>query len=226
MKHYKEVKNPSPKKTQSKILPFSYPIVSIDKLRVPLHQSDTLFLETLSSRRSERNFRKLKKRQLSDLLYYSARTVKINGTKDGNLWFQRPSPSAGGLHPIDIIVCIPKKDDYSINYYNPIDHSLNRLKLDTGLVANFVKHINEIIPTHNKSTILWLVAHEYRTATKYINPTSLVWRDAGCLLFCINLVSTALNMRCCILGSLGEPNISRLFKKFGDVYGIGGCLIG
>jgi hypothetical protein len=55
------------------------------------------------------------------------------------------------------------------------------------------------------------------------NSESLIWRDG---LYCINLVSAALEIQCCPIGSLGEPYVSKLFKKHGDVQGIGGCLVG
>ena len=218
--------NPIPRKVVKKIKAFEYPITATKFLSKPRPDSEVKFFETILNRRSQRVFAPINEGNLSALLYYSAKTLNTNFSKEGYLWSNRPTPSAGGIHPIDIIVCTIGKLRSSISYYNPIDHSLNTLELDDKKVALFIKHTNEILPGGEQGVILWLLAHEYRTASKYRNHKSLVWRDAGCLLFCLNLVSSALKLNFCLLGSLGEPHISDMFKEYGQVYGVGGCIFG
>lgn len=129
-------------------------------------------------------------------------------------------------HPIDIIVASPVLNRLnSLYYYNPFEHSLNQLNLLKSYTDDFINHINSVLNTEN-STIIWFIAHPNRTDAKYNNSASLIWRDAGALINCIQLVCTALNIDSCPIGSLGEPFISQMFAANGNVFGVGGILIG
>jgi SagB-type dehydrogenase family enzyme len=130
------------------------------------------------------------------------------------MWSKRPSPSAGGIHPIDLVIYDSSRGP-ALYYYNPLDHSLNELDLNKDEIIDFVNHVYGSKVNSKKSTIIWMVAHPNRTNAKYQNSDSLVWRDAGCLLYCLNLVCNALKISFCSLGTLGEPYISRAFKCMG-----------
>jgi len=111
------------------------------------------------------------------------------------------------------------------HYYNSLEHTLNRLDLPLQLVTNFLEHVNGIVNISN-ATIVWFVAHYHRTAAKYENPESLIWRDGGALINSIQLTCTALNINCCPIGSLGEPYIGDFFNRQDGIFGAGGILIG
>lgn len=218
--------NPSLKPIRTKSVPFSYPIISRELLERPTSFTDRTFIDAVLGRKSSRSFARISVDQLSTLLYLSCKTLAVNTDFEGNEWQHRPVPSAGGLHPIDLVVGVPQKKGYTLNYYNPICHSLDRLKLNPEVSRSFVAQINGVVPTNNVAVILWMIAHPSRTSAKYASSLSLVWRDAGCLLYCISLVSSALGIKCCPVGSLGEPFVSRLLKPYGKVFGVGGCLVG
>ncbi|WP_235942100.1 nitroreductase family protein [Pontibacter fetidus] len=162
---------------------------------------------------------------IGDLLWFTSKVMEVEMLESGFLWTHRPTPSAGGRHPIDILVSLPSEfGSRSFCVYNPLDHSLNELEVDASDLNALIEHTDNILTIGN-ATILWFVAHSYRTSSKYENSESLVWRDAGALLYCHQLVSQALGIRCCPLGSLGEPYVSNLLG--GDtLYGVGGCLLG
>ena len=208
--------------------PILYPITQKRYLEKPVPKPEDSFLNVLVNRRTRRTFNQLSESQLSTILWYLAKAIELQVQDNGFVWSHRPCPSAGGRHPIDLIVSqFEAIKDRTWALYNPIDHSLNELMLDTTQCRLFVEHVNEVIPVGN-ATIIWFVADQFRTESKYINPLSLIWRDAGALLYGLQLVCCAFNVACCPLGTLGEPFISDLFGKYTStpVFGAGGCLIG
>jgi SagB-type dehydrogenase family enzyme len=218
-------RNPTPRKRYLKVTHFQYPIVNTVPLIRPKRLKEVPFFKTVLSRRSSSSFGRISGSKLSQLLYYTTKNIEIGFLESGNLWAKRPSPSAGGIHPIDIIIYDPSQGP-RLYYYDPVEHSMSELRLEAKETSRFIKHVRSIKTDSGNAIILWMVAHKYRTNAKYKNSESLIWRDAGCLLYCINLVSAALEIPCCPLGSLGEPFISGLFRKHGEVEGVGGCLVG
>ena len=138
----------------------------------------------------------------------------------------RPSASAGSRHPIDVLVLSPILDSGKmIYYYNSFEHNLNKLTIAPDLVKNFLHHLDSILSI-NSGTILWFVAHPERTSVKYEHPLSLIWRDAGALIHCVQVACSAQGLNSCALGSLGEPFISEMFSNEGTVFGVGGIVVG
>jgi SagB-type dehydrogenase family enzyme len=217
--------NPTPKKDEDKAIVFNYPITQILELTKPRDIESINFWEVIENRRSTREFRELSLDEISNVLM-SAKVKEIFVQNDGYILTHRSSASAGARHPIDIIVLSPILDSFkSFYYYNPFLHSLNKLGFESNIIEQFQDHINSILFS-DKATIFWFVAHPDRTEAKYLNALSLIWRDAGALINHIQLVCTALNINSCALGSLGEPFISKLFSSIGEVYGVGGILLG
>src|SRR5258705_5071954 len=60
--------------------------------------------EVIDSRSSRRSFGPLDEKALSSLLWYSAKTRRIRRDNDGRTWESRPTPSAGGIHSIAVVV--------------------------------------------------------------------------------------------------------------------------
>lgn len=220
--------NPYPKKNKVIVPIFEYPIMeSVSLLRVNKKNSLKI-VECIVNRKSSRDLKFADPTQIGELLWHSAKVTGIDVEKDGYILSSRRAPSAGARHPIDIIVSQPKRENEErrcFSYYNPFEHSLNLLSLNYEISEKFFQHINEVVSI-NDATIIWFVAHPVRTSAKYDNFESLIWRDAGALIYCIQLVSTILGLKSCPIGSLGEPYISQLFKKNGAVFGVGGILIG
>ncbi len=220
------MKNPQPRTTEKPVAPFDYPIQHTIKLSKSIDPIPASFDEVITKRKSARTFSGINLGQLSNILWYTAKVKKTLLQDNGYILTHRGTPSAGARHPIDILIIDATLLDSNLpHYYNPIEHSLNRIDLPAQLVANFFEHVNVIVNTTN-ATILWFIAHPDRTATKYENPESLIWRDAGALINSIQLTCTALNVSCCPIGSLGEPYISDLFNHQSGVFGAGGVLIG
>ncbi|WP_449435492.1 nitroreductase family protein [Pedobacter steynii] len=215
-------RNPRPKTHEETVSSFAYP----ENKKVFLKKPDVLvsksFFEVATERASQRKFSALPESRLAELLWYSAKVISTHPQANGYILSHRPSPSAGARHPIDIIVSMPSKER-KLEYYNPFDHSLNVITADQILVDNFVDHINECLEIQ-QGTIIWFLAHQARTTAKYDHPESLVWRDAGALIYCMQIASAALDLSSCAIGTLADPYIEKLFGE--EMISAGGIIIG
>lgn len=201
-----------------------YSINSREFLPQPNHEITTPFFEVINKRRSRRNFRAISLEKLNILLWYSARTIEIASPVHGTRWEHRPSPSAGGRHPIDIFIIDIKEAKITIYLYQNIPHALAHINVNNNKLLNFLVETEKILPRQD-ATILWLGAQFDRTLSRYQNGESLVWKDAGILISTIFFVAEALEINCCPIGITGEPCFSQLFQTT-KVKGVGGIYIG
>lgn len=219
-------KNPEPRKRFKKLKTFSYEVkeyISLPKANQP---PDVPFFEVLKTRKSERSFSPLTMQQVSDLLWNAAKVKSVSVSDEDQILSQRASISAGAIHPVDIFISPAKLlEERELFYYDPFGHKLGHLITDKQLLFDFFKTIHMCLDCTN-ATIIWFGACVERTSTKYKNPESLVWRDAGALLMTIHLGSFALNLRSCAIGTLAEPNFTTLLGEQYHLLSVGGILIG
>lgn len=215
--------SPVPRKSELNYFEFPYKIIGKKYLPTPIASSDIPFFKVLLSRCSRRDLGYVSDNTLSELLWYSAKTLSVKKLESGYLWQHRPSPSAGGRHPIDLLLFSRKTS--KVRIYDPLAHSLCEIKVESSLLDNFIEFINEVIPVE-EATIIMFAAQFDRTLTKYEYGESLVWRDAGALLTTISLVAEAIGLYSCALGVTGEPLLSELLRSDDQVVGVGGCLVG
>jgi SagB-type dehydrogenase family enzyme len=219
------MKNPQPKPTEERVTSFDYPIQHTIKLSQNIDPLSARFDEVITSRKSQRTFSGINLQQLGNILWYTAKVKQTFVQENGYILTHRGTPSAGARHPVDILIINQTLLNSNLpHYYNPFEHTLNKLDLSAQLVVDFIEHINDIISITN-ATIIWFVAHPERTEAKYENPETLIWRDAGALINSVQLTCAASNINCCSIGSLGEPFIGNFFNQT-DIFGAGGLLIG
>ncbi|WP_162796112.1 nitroreductase family protein [Pedobacter nanyangensis] len=215
------MENPSPKEIQDLILPFQYPLDHVGiRLNRPEQDPELNFFSVIKDRKSIRNLKPLKEKQLDYLFWFAARVYQASVANDYIL-SHRASPSAGGIHPIDILVHRPENSFFE--YYSPFEHHLYKVQLEQEIIQSLLCHIDLAFPNRD-TPLLWFLAHGKRTKAFYQNFESLVWRDAGALLQTFQLTCTALGMGSCAVGTLGEPFISSLFGE--DIVSAGGIIIG
>lgn len=221
-----DLKTPILRRREIAYSEFRYPIVERTFLPQPIELPKTSFSEILSLRRSRREFDSLPPQKLNALLWYSARALEVNPPAHSTRWQHRPAASAGGRHPIDILILTRNDGKTAVHLYQPEPHALATLSIAREpWLENLFSSISEIINAKN-STILWLAAQFDRTLSRYKHGESLVWRDAGVLIATISLVAECLRLNCCAIGITGEPFISQLLSSNRDVVGVGGMLVG
>ena len=115
---------------------------------------------------------------------------------------RRPSPSAGAIHPVDVLLVHGVSRVFR---YAPLTHQLEILRVSQPEHLHaFVHDCHQILPEASGTAIV-LVGYMGRVAAVYERPASLLWRDGGALLQTLALVATAYRLAFCPLGILGTP---------------------
>lgn len=179
------------------------------------------FDELASRRRSRRSFAPLSLEMLGALTWLSCRTLQSGVRYSGLDLSQRPSPSAGAIHPIHVLVIHPEFNGW--HRYDPVGHRLCQVQtpLDPGQVRD---DMQQVLPAP-QATLILFAAEPGLTGAKYEAPCSLVWRDAGALLGTMTLAAESLRLSFCPLGVTGEPWIGRLLDQPG-LAGVGAAFVG
>lgn len=191
--------------------------ISLPSAHGPLPQLDNV----LASRRSTHRFSDLSLETLGHVLWLSSHCQRAKDSEFGFLLQQRPLPSAGGMHPIHIIVKMPRLEWAR---YNATAHALDVLSVPSSWSEAFAHRCNEVVPTGN-GTLMLFVAEPGMTAAKYDNFESLVWRDAGVLQGDLAIIAAGLNCGFCLLGINGNPWAQQLCEQ-GHLTGVGVAVLG
>lgn len=180
------------------------------------------FCDVTASRRSKRSFGPLALADLSALLWYASRTIAAQSSSLGFDISLRPVPSAGAIHPIHLLVCSALNPVWQ--RYEPSEHSL--VTVTEGLVPP-CEALAQAAPAVDPQggTLLWLAAEVGKTAAKYENAESLVWRDAGALLAQLAVTASYLGLHFCPLGLVGHAWAEGL-DQTKLICGVGTALVG
>jgi SagB-type dehydrogenase family enzyme len=216
---------PSPRAQELPFRPYEFAVKERRLLPVPEYQASAPCLEVLHQRESRRKFGTVADAQLSALLWFSAKTLRTRCEPSGFTWQHRPAPSGGGRHPIHILVVAPPLQPGAVSLYEPQGHALLALDIpDQTAIADFAQVIDFVLPPQ-QGTVLCFAAEPARTATRYNDSESLIWRDAGALVATIHIAAEALSLNCCALGPLFHFWMSRILPDTRFV-GVGGVIVG
>ncbi|HUI28954.1 MAG TPA: nitroreductase family protein [Candidatus Acidoferrales bacterium] len=205
---------------------FHYNIERTCYLIKPDTKNSVSFFAVAESRRTRREFRRIPIEDLSALLWYTLKTRSTLTLQNGYMWQHRPTPSAGGRHPIDVLIYDHGNNQRTFELYDPIAHSLNLIHFPNPHPAEkLIEKIGNMIELQ-EATIILFAAQFGKTLTHYKNGESLVWRDSGALLATFGMMAEALSLNCCGIGITGEPYLSGALASGGLVTGVGGCLVG
>lgn len=164
---------------------------------------------------------------LSTLLWAVGKTLSQKFTLlETDRWEHRGVPSAGGKHPVDLVLMDWTRVRRRLHVYEPHSHSLRVLIgfPSTAIVA--LGRAAEACLGWRAGVVVWHVIHAARTSSAYRHADTLLWRDSGVITGAMALVSAALGMSCVPLGITGEPWLSRGLKAHHQVMGGGGAVIG
>jgi SagB-type dehydrogenase family enzyme len=154
----------------------------------------------LERRRSERRLRRPALDAIAAVLVAGARVLAEDKADDGYLRTWRPYPSAGGRHPIDLLVVSPDVDGLAPGawWFDAWSCELVReANFDIGPPIRAAESIiGSAVPA-----IVFAVAMPGRTLERYPNGMSLVWRDAGVVLQTLHLLANDAGLASCILGT-------------------------
>lgn len=177
----------------------------------------------LEQRQTRREFtRELTDAELGDFLWLSCRSRSSRPSPFGFEQESRPNPSAGGMHPIHVLLARAMQDWYR---YEPVEHSLVQLPA-TQMTAAQARQESAVLVPLNRGVLIALAAEPGRTAAKYENPESLVWRDAGTVLGYMSVVAEALGLSFCPLGILGDRFVGAMTEGEPHIHAAGLAILG
>jgi SagB-type dehydrogenase family enzyme len=218
------LKSPILRKIELEYEEFEYPVLTHHYLNEPIIKNSPPFLNVIGNRETKRIFNPLPDEKLSTILWYSARTIRVSN-QPKTRWEHRPSPSAGGRHPIDIFVIKPvSKAKIELLLYRTDIHAFAEIKSNSVELFRLMEKAKEILD-FQFGTLVWFGAQFDRTLSRYKNGESLVWRDTGFLTSMISLVSESVCVNSCPIGITGEPHFSECLNT-DAVIGVGGVCLG
>lgn len=209
-------------------LPFEetkFSIIARRYLEVPARRLPADVWETIESRSSRYALQRLGQVQLSELLWFTAKTRSRITDHTGVTGHKRPAPSAGARHPVDILV-VEDPGNPTLAVYDPVAHALCDLEIGQPAALGAIVEAANAVARNSRGAICLYVANFNKTCAKYEHGESLVWRDSGALLAMFYIVAEALGLGCCGIGITGEPWASSCLNNQSGVQGVGGCIVG
>lgn len=173
------------------------PLPSPFELREPV-------IAALANRRSADVFAPISTGELATWLHYTTSVQAVN-SGDPNRQ-RRYVASFGALHPAHIVIGGPNG---SWNAYVPERHAMGDLYVDPATASALRAKAQQCFQTED-ATLIALIGDFDLAAHYYVNPLSLMLRDAGVLFGHAALVAAALGLGFRILGSTGSPFAERL----------------
>ena len=192
---------------RSPVLPWTPPLPPSGRrytLSKPEERPDRSFFEVLRSRRSKRGHGALTEADVSCLIWHSMLLRERRGASVSFLeWESRASPSAGGLHPIQLLL-LPIDGSVPIGFYDPLSHEVIGLEEDPASLIEANEGSVEKLCGALSGTTIQFIADWAKLQAAYLNGESLLWRDAGALTAIIALVAEALWLAATPLGRTGN----------------------
>jgi hypothetical protein len=165
------------------------------------------FIAALSRRRSAEVFTPISSDSLATWLHYTTSVQAVNAA-DANRQRQYVA-SFGALHSTHILLGSPNG---SWNVYVPERHALGDLQIDPLVAAELRAKAQQYFHAPD-ATLVALMSDSDLAAHYYLNPSSLMLRDAGVLFGHAALVAAALGLGFRILGGTGTPFVERLVQE-------------
>jgi SagB-type dehydrogenase family enzyme len=154
--------------------------------------------------------------ELGYLLWYAVRIQ--SGAREGVQ--HRLAASAGGLHPIDVLLLRRRR----LYWYDALRHGLQQVDVAPNFVADAYRDSKRLL-LDARGDLFVMAAHSEVTGAKYLRPSSLIWRDAGCMLQSIYFAAASIPLGVCALGILGEQLVAAAYSS-SAVVGAGLCAVG
>ena len=219
-----ELGNPTPRSVAREYRLIKWNIGEVLQLSKPALSSHgaASFYDVLHRRRTSRTFSHMNLDEIGTFLAHVAGTQAIACSEMGFDLELRPTPSAGAIHPIHILVRRPASPKWWV--YEPKAGQLLEISRADEILEGLQKQVMAVIPAENAHQLL-LVAEPGKSFAKYDHACSLIWRDAGALLGIMALTAEALGLSFCPLGITGEPWVHRLTQET-QLAGVGMALLG
>lgn len=194
--------------------------VSFQLERLAKFRRDQLFLDVLHRRECHRQFNAASPERFGELLHLTHSSKNSYVNEAGFAVEQRNVISSGALHVVNILFNQPLQPNWY--WYDPHTHSAIELDLPSSVLAEKARCFFE---SCTLSTVIWYVADFDLISSKYDNPISLIWRDAGAVQSMHSLISEQIGLAYCPLGISGIAEAALLSNER-KLEGVGLALVG
>jgi len=159
--------------------------------------------EILAGRRSQTSWSTPLAGDVAAALIRTGRVAGWRDGPDGYVVSQRPAPSAGGRHPLDLELWAGDVSGLVPGRYS-FDPLTCELVLTDSSPADGLAELGRIVgAAEPPPAAIVAVAQTQRTLSRYPAGMSLIWRDAGVLLGFLHLCCADLGLASCIVGNCG-----------------------
>lgn len=214
---------PLPREQPAPYQAIVWPAGSVVRLSPRTAPLDVELVSLLEQRQTRREFaRGIGNATLGEFLWLTLRSRSSWASPYGPDQESRPYPSAGALHPIHVLVGTA---DAPWHRYDPSDHALIELPRSTENASLVRRDASQLVDL-GAGVLLALVAEQGKTASKYINSESLIWRDAGVVLGYMSLVAEAMGLPFCPLGLTGNPRLGDVLEPPAELFGAALAVLG
>ena len=171
----------------------------------PMARIDEGIGPLLRRRRSVRELQPCNLVDLSTLLFNGARVLDEWPDRHGTNISYRPHPSAGGRHPLSILVLADEVEGLEPGAwaFDPSRCNLTDADWDPDRIDDALSVASNALGGLRPPTLLLAVAEPERTLSRYPAGTAHLWRDAGALLSTLHLLAASLGLASCIVGISG-----------------------
>lgn len=177
----------------------------------------------LEQRQTRRAFKRSVEREtLGEFLWLACRNRSSRPSAFGPNQESRVYPSAGAMHPIHVLFA---RDTGPWMRYDPVEHALVELPGSNDSAAAGRKAAEQLVEV-DQGVLIGLVAEFGKTAAKYENHETLVWRDAGVALGYMSLIAEALHLNFCPLGITGQPFLTAYLANASALQAVGVAVLG
>lgn len=177
-----------------------------------LKENDDSLTQVLERRKSIRGYQDeqpITLKQLGEFLYRVAR-IKDIFPKDYGECGNRPFPSGGTRHPLELYVTVNICEGISsgLYHYHPLDHQLCRIAHRTSQVEALIEEAGLATSKLCVPQVLIILAARFqRTTWAYQSMAyATILKDVGVLYQTMYLVATAMNLAPCAIG-LGNADL-------------------
>lgn len=205
------------------VFPYCKPPVSDDVIPLPSPAEDSPLAadnltigQALTERRSRREFHPdgMSLEELGAFLHHSSRIIKVlDNPSFPSPASLRPSPSGGGLHPLEIYPVVRKCQglESGTYHYHPEFHQLERLPVSGQNLQNIIAMDPlPMISQTETPVLLFLSARFGRTAIKYQGIAyRLLMQDIGCLYQTWYFAAEPLGLAGCAIGAIRSSVIAK-----------------
>lgn len=218
-------RDPLPRATPAVLEPLDWPVRRTLGPCPPANPGPLLLRDAMLARRSVREMAPAPLRSVLALVGWVtvARAIRVADPLGRT---RRVPPSAGALHPVEVIVVAGGRRVPVLLRVDPVSARVQVLsERRTGRAGRLLARLPEVLP-RARGTALVLLADHGRTAAVYRRPNSLLWRDAGALLASLQFAAGSIGLVTCLTGLLGEEIADALLPGSDRVLPAGTLLVG